>query len=394
MHDMRVNHSQDSIGVICEECNQSAFYFNQKNSDFFTEKCCLMCSKKSTKGILLEDFIYTLSGHISEHYKLTDSDDVKTITLQQVLARFTYDHNGVLEKLAELLCRDRSDFFQLSGRYESLVDDDFINRCRKEAIDKWNEFSKELKHIRRFTHVDASRFYENLIAACVYRGGKDDDYCPALRTVKKGTVLYRGRLVKKDDVERIKLNAKNELSAPPEKFAANSRMSPPGIAFMYMADEPHTAISELHVYAGDIVAMGEFESTKDLNFFDFTVLEDLMYEDANILSSPLKNPYFQNKYLLNVLHSLISKPFRATDISYVETQMFAETIRNYNSDFFDGIIFGSSQRKGYLNYVLFGDYLLDEENDEMVKHYGVELHTSVEFYQIEEITATIKNLEC
>lgn len=341
----------------------------------------------------MEDFLYTLSGHINEHYKLADSEDVNTVSLKRLLARFTYDHDDVLEKLAELLCNERGDFFQKDGRYKSLVDDVFIQKCKEEAKSKWNAFSKELKHIRRFTHTEASRFYENLISACIYKVGSADEYCTALKTVKKETVLYRGRLVNKDDMKAIELNAKNELSAPPEKYAANSRMSPPGIAFMYMADEPLTAIAELHAYAGDIVAMGEFECTKDLNFFDFTALENMTYEDANILSSPLKSSYFQHKYLLNSLHSLISKPLRASDISYVETQMLAETIRNYKEGYFDGIIFGSSQRKGYMNYVLFGDYRMEEQCDEAVKSYDVKLHSKVKFYQVEEIAATIRNLE-
>ncbi|TOF71406.1 hypothetical protein, partial [Vibrio parahaemolyticus] len=143
----------------------------------------------------------------------------------QVLARFTYEHDEVLDKLSELLCHEKSVFFKLDGRYESLVDDAFISKCKEEAIEQWDMFSKELKHMRRFTHAKASRFYENLIGACVYQGKEPDDYhCAALRVVKKGTALYRGRLIKKEDMESIKLNAKNELSAPPEKFAANGRM--------------------------------------------------------------------------------------------------------------------------------------------------------------------------
>lgn len=393
MYELRLKDIQSSVGVICDKCNQSAFYFNRRNTDLYDEKNCLMCSKVTTKGILLEDFLNTLCGRIGEHYKLSDSTDVKTISLNQVLARFTYEHDEVLGKLSELLCHEKSAFFKLDGRYESLVDDAFISKCKEEAIEQWDMFSKELKHMRRFTHAKASRFYENLIGACVYQGKEPDDYhCAALRVVKKGTALYRGRLIKKEDMGSIKLNAKNELSAPPEKFAANGRMSPPGIAFMYMADEPHTVVAELHAYVGDIVAMGEFKSTKDLNFFDFTALEGITHEDANILSSPLKHKYFQHKYLLNSLHSLISKPFRATDISYIETQMFAETIRNYKDGFFDGIIFESSQRQDHLNYVLFGDYPLDDNHSDAEKRYDVELQPDVHFYQVEKIEPEIKQL--
>ncbi|USP13305.1 RES family NAD+ phosphorylase [Vibrio gazogenes] len=396
MYEHNLNEIRDSVGVICGECNQKAYYFNTRNRDFFSEKHCLICSKDKCNGILLEDFVFTLTRKLKNHYKLIKDEMSEAISLNQVLKRFTYDNEQVLKKLAHLLCQENGSYFQLEGRYISIVDDVFKEECEKESIEQWNNFSRELKHIRRFTHTGASRFYEDLIGACMYSVEKNEEFNSALKTIKKGNIFYRGRLAKDDSHKRaISSNPEVELGAPPDFLAANNRMSPSGISFMYTASDPQTAIAELRPYVNDTIAIGEFVSTKDLNFFDFTLLDKMLPKDANILDDPINDKSFQNRYLLGSIHELISRPFRATDISYIETQMFAETIRNYKNGFFHGIIFGSSQRDGGLNYVLFGDISKDENCDEVNKDYHVELDRDlgVKFYKVVKMTASTEELD-
>lgn len=396
-YETRQEEIQNSVGVICEECNQKAYYFNTKNADFFSVKCCLICSKEKEKGILLEDFLFTLTRKLNNHYELiqNDSSETATVSLKQILKRFTYDNDLLLEKLADLLCQDSDSFYQVKGLYRSKVDEAFIEKCKKEAIEEWNQLSKDLKHNRRFTHVEASRFYERLIEACMHTLETKEEFNSALKTIKMGTVFYRGRLVK-DNFHRDLLlsNPGQELCAPPDYLATNSRMSPPGISFMYMASDPETSIAELRPYVNDTIAIGEFVSTKEFKFFDFTLLDKLKHEDANILDDPKNDKYFQKRYLLSSLHELISKPFRATDTSYIETQMFAETIRNYREGFFDGIIFGSSQRDGGLNYVLFGDYLKDDSKGALTRDYHVKFNdkSGIQFYQVLKMEAATKKM--
>ena len=396
--DLRQEEAQKSVGAICEECNQRAYYFNIKNADFFCEKCCLICSQNTSKGILLEDFLHTLTGKLSNHYELSQDNisGTVTISLKQILKRFTYDNDQVVERLADLLCQYDGSFYQIKGVYRSKIDIAFIEQCKNEAIEEWNKFSKDLKHNRRFTHIEASHFYERLISACMHQIKSTEEFNSALKTIKKGTTLYRGRLVK-DDVHKDVLLSKpeQELSAPPSYLAANSRMSPPGISFMYMAGDPETSIAELRPYVNDTIAVGEFVSTKEFNFFDFTLLDRLKHEDANILDDPKNDKYFQSRYLLSSLHELISRPFRVTDTSYIETQMFAETIRNYRDGIFDGIIFGSSQRDGGLNYVLFGDDSKNDNRGVTPRDYHMKIDSTlgIQFYQVLKIEATTQKID-
>ncbi|MBO0405305.1 RES family NAD+ phosphorylase [Aeromonas hydrophila] len=375
---------ESSIGVICSRCNTSAYYFNRKNRDLNATKKCIICTKDTETGILLEDFLFTLRGHISEHYEICDSADSSSVTLNFILKRFTYEHEGVISKLEELLCAEDNSFFKKDGVYRSKVDNEFIQGCIDNATKQWDEFAYELKHERRFSHDKALSFYSNLISSCVQREGEEVIY-QALTTIEKNTPLYRARLIKDaDHLNMIRDSPEKELSAPPEKWAKNSRMSPPGISFMYAANNYQTAIAELHPYAGDRVAVASFVCEKELKFFDFTLLDSIERHEANILISPLKDKYFQHGYFLERLHTLISKPYRATDTSYIETQMLSEVIRHHNNGFYDGIIFNSTQTENGLNYVIFGERIDNPNDKSKIKTYPFRLkeNNGVTYYNI------------
>lgn len=367
-----------SRGYICAECNNSAYYFNTQNSTLHYEKPCLICSESKPEGILVEDFLPALKRHLSDHYKITGECVENTISLKEVLKRFTYDNEDFLEQLVKLLCDPSSEFFKNDGRYKDILTEDFIADCQKQAIQKWEEFAYELKHERRFTHNAATNFYVGLVSLCSRLVEKDKkEFRPALNVLPKGKSLYRGRIAR-DEVQKktILEDPNKELSAPPERLATNSRMSPPGISFLYTADNFETAIAELHPFVNDTVAIAEFITTRDLNFFDFTRLDNLTHDMPTLLTNPLKDEIFKDRYFLSTLHNLISRPYRANDTSYIETQVFSEVIRNYRTTEvkYDGIIFGSSQRNGALNYVIFGEVPDSESHTSKKKEYHVEFN--------------------
>ncbi|TMP70186.1 hypothetical protein CWB76_12460 [Pseudoalteromonas sp. S1609] len=393
INETRQEEVKNTVGTICENCNRDAYYFNQKNTDFYTEKNCLICSEKHGRGVILEDFIFTLSRHIPKHYEYIETDISESISLRKILQRFTYDNDQVLEKLACLLCNQKPSFFKKKGKYKNSIDDALIESYKKNAIDEWHEVSKEVKHARRFTNTKAIRFYEDLIDACMFYVEKDDvEFSSVLTKIDKGASLFRGRIVKDDThKETIKSNPKKELGAPPENLAASNRMSPSGISFMYTAGDYETAIAELRPYVVDIIAIGEFISTKDLNFFDFTLLDNVRIKKSNILEDPKNSKFFRNRYLLNELHKFVSKPVRPSDITYIDLQIFSETIRNYKDGMFDGIIFESSQRSGGLNYVLFGDYSETEKTKDY--YLSLESDCKVNFYKVKEVITTTGKVE-
>ena len=279
-------------------------------------------------------------------------------------------------------------FFVEKGRYKEVIDETLIESYKKKAIDEWHEVSKQVKHTRRFTNTNAIRFYESLIEACIFNVEKDNvEFSPVLTKVDKGASFFRGRLAKDDNhIKTIKSDPQKELGAPPENMAASNRMSPSGISFMYTAGDHETAIAELRPCASDVIVIGEFISTKELNFFDFTLLDKVQIKKPNLLEDPKNSKFFRNRYLLNELHKFVSKPVRPTELTYVDLQIFSETIRNYKDGMFDGIIFESSQRSGGVNYVLFGDYSEAEKTKEY--YLSLDSDSKVKVYKVKEIITT------
>ncbi|MGL1813919.1 UNVERIFIED_CONTAM: RES domain-containing protein [Serratia marcescens] len=389
--EMREEEIQSSRGYICAECNRSAYYFCKKNSQLNSGKQCLMCSAIRPDGILVEDFEFTLYNHLRYHYTLENSRSTDTISLKDVLKRFTYDNEDFLTALAALLCKPDDTFFREDGWYRNIVDEAFIATCTNDAIREWEAMAYELKHVRRFSHSEASNYYASLIGSCVRIVEKDNEkFNTALTILPKGEALYRGRIAKDDEEKEAFLSDPvKKLSAPPNHLATNNRMSPPGIAFLYTASDAETAIAELHPFISDTVAIGQFVTARDLRFFDFTLLENVAYADAHILDTPSKDKTFKNRYLMRTLHRLIARPLRANDTSYIETQVFAEIIRGYPGERYDGIIFSSTQRPGGRNYVIFGESSATDGPAGKRNEYPVEFNheQGVTLYQITEMRA-------
>ncbi|TMN38844.1 RES family NAD+ phosphorylase [Pseudoalteromonas sp. S2755] len=385
-----------SIGFICKKCNSTAFYFKTRNKDYKdAEQNCVICSKKSTKGLILEGFIYTLNRKIPNHYKLVDKNTSNSIPLEDVVSRFTYNNKGFKTKISNLLCNETPEFFKAEGRYKETVDDKTIEKYKEESKTEWHEISNDVKHNRRFTNKKAIQFYEGLINDCFLMIDKNDEkdknFNSALTKIDKGVSFFRGRIVKDDTQKDIfRKNPKKELGAPPELLSASNRMSPSGISFLYTAGDYETAIAELRPYVGDTIAIGEFVSTKQLNFFDFTLLETIEIRKFNILENPQGGNDIRRRFLLNELHKFVSKPVRPTDVTYIDLQILSETIRNYKEGMFDGIIFKSSQRKGGLNYVIFGDY--DEKENAKDYYVSLDSDSNVNFYKIREISTKTEKI--
>ena len=113
LDETRQEEVERSVGSICDKCNTEAFYFNTKNDDLHKEKICLICSEKHARGIILEDFVFSLSNNIPKHYEYVENDLSKPISIGSILSRFTYDNENFIKKLIGLLCKEKP-------RYNSL----------------------------------------------------------------------------------------------------------------------------------------------------------------------------------------------------------------------------------------------------------------------------------
>lgn len=389
-----------SLGVVCSSCN-TAYVFNLKQGSFYQQKTCLICKKEKENGILIEEFEFSLSGHMKHHYVHAENND-SGLPLKEILKRFTYDSEEFLEQLSVYMC-SKNLFFDENQRYIDIVDDEFKIVCVKESKEKWERIATELKHYKRFSHLEAVQHFQNLISACkgnlekekldsdnldskdqntdqredVYH--EETELNNALTILKKGTEIYRARIVKDaDEREKIISDSEKQLGAPPEKNSQNNRMSPSGISFLYAAESSDTAIAEVHPYKGDEVAVGTFVLDKDLRFFDFSLLPNTYLSPPNLLTHPKTDMLYRDRHIIKFLQDLIAKPFRATDTSYIETQVFAEVIRNHHHKY-DGLIFNSTQTDNK-NIIIFGD--INEVTNDKSYCVSLNIHASVDFYEI------------
>ncbi|WP_157982886.1 RES family NAD+ phosphorylase [Pantoea ananatis] len=389
-----------SLGVVCSSCN-TAYVFNLKKESFIQKKTCLICKKEKEDGILVEDFEFSLSGHMRHHYVHAKNND-SGLPLKEILKRFTYDSEDFLVRLSAYMC-SKDVFFDESKHYIDIVDDEFIRVCVKESKNKWERIATELKHYKRFSHLEAVQHFGNLISGCKGNLEKEKidsdnldskdqilEQCEdvyheetalnnALTILKKGTKIYRARIVKDaDEREKIISDSEKQLGAPPEKNSQNNRMSPSGISFLYAAESPDTAIAEVHPYKGDEVAVGTFVLDKDLRFFDFSLLPNTYLSPPNLLTHPKTDMFYRDRHIIKFLQDLIAKPFRATDTSYIETQVFAEVIRNHHHKY-DGLIFKSTQTDNK-NIIIFGD--INEVTNDKSYSVSLNIHSTVDFYEI------------
>jgi hypothetical protein len=141
----------------------------------------------------------------------------------------------------------------------------------------------------------------------------------------------------------------DQLKAPPwEKTLKGGRANPPGISYLYVAQETSTAIAESKPYIGALVSIMSFAIKRTLTVADLT--------QASRLQSPFGHEDLsgavQRADLLLCLNDALAEPinpdFEAID--YVPCQYVVEIIRDAG---FDGVRYRSAMHEGGHNIVFF-----------------------------------------
>ena len=157
--------------------------------------------------------------------------------------------------------------------------------------------------------------------------------------------LYRARVMRGATPYEL-----GDMGAPPADLASDGRANPIGIRYLYVADDPHTAIAEVKPSKGALLTAAEFVLVEDraIRLIDLT--------------SPRKtiSPFRINSSLADVLGSMSfldtlgeelsvpTQPHRATR-DYLASQYLCELIKVSG---YDGVIYRSSLANGQ-NIALF-----------------------------------------
>ncbi|WP_208511107.1 HEPN-associated N-terminal domain-containing protein [Variovorax paradoxus] len=226
----------------------------------------------------------------------------------------------------------------------------------QELSSAWQQFCFVVKHQTRFHfHTRVSTESTGEIAA----GEMLDEIADIVtrtrlvQEVPAGTVLFRGRIL--NPASAWEPNAQ-ELGAPPREKARANRMNPAGIAYMYLAFDQKTMLSELGALKDSEIIIGaKFVATRPLRVVDFT---DLPSRPS--LFDPERRHLDQHVAFLQDFVSRISQPVRpgTEDIHYVPTQVVSEYLAQaFQVDgadaLLDGVIYPSAKMEGGRNLVVF-----------------------------------------
>lgn len=237
----------------------------------------------------------------------------------------------------------------------------------------WDEFSKVVKHGRRFFFLDhRADDHDGLLSPqdllhriaqfCVSNG--------LVRAIPAGTQLYRVRRARPGQ----RLSTALELGPPPAELSSlPTRMSPAGIPMFYASDDDETALQETVDGAGTYV-IARFEVTRDILVLDLTDSPRIPSIFEPVSDTAEADPRYELIFLNHFTHEIsvaIDRKDRA-HVDYVPTQVVAEYFRAFaleDGRRLDGIRYTSAQRPPHACYALFTGQEHVIPSDEDVRRY-------------------------
>ena len=243
---------------------------------------------------------------------------------------------------------------------EQWISSDIYDEDRSvKYANQWDRFVDTVTHRGRFTFLATPEF-RNIIQE---NKGKSDDILSVLRdliieqglvkTIAKGTILYRARKV--DDI-KVEYGFK-DITSPPDILAFPNRMSPAGISMFYASFEKNTATNECVGGDSGGLIVGTFETIKDLRVIDLTSIPEQSFWVKN---------WQENQFLHHFNENITKKvdPKDTNHLQYIPTQVFTEFLRymfrDSNGQQVNGLIYGSSKTREK-NIVLFCNQVQSEK---------------------------------
>ena len=217
--------------------------------------------------------------------------------------------------------------------------------------DIWVEFARSLRWNNRFFPPER---FNSLFKAIIEK---------AHYTAAGVSTMYRARIITPSLVKQLNLKTnvefeeivwgKNglcglpdkEMGAPPKGCASAGRANPAGISYLYLADSPITACSELRPILSDLISVGEFKVAPNLHLVDLRNLEET-FDIGTLDGGTCKDA--RVLVFLQTLCNSFSEPVNTKDdLGYLPTQYIASYWKHLGAD---GIIFDSHMNSGNNGY--------------------------------------------
>lgn len=179
------------------------------------------------------------------------------------------------------------------------------------------------------------------------------------RVIRKGTKLYRARVVKNFDYKNFYdfdassqyvhgYNETNSREAPIGK-SPSGRNNIEGVSYLYVSKDEKTACAELKSSPMDLISLATFELTRNMKIVDFALF------DKKFKANEIDN----DQLALGLLFARIMKSYitpvrnKEEDKTYKITQIISDHIRKMGVD---GIAYGSFYDRQGENFTFFNSH--------------------------------------
>ena len=253
----------------------------------------------------------------------------------------------------------------------------------------WNEFSRVVKHGRRYFFGDYKPADRELLtpAMLLDRIVKFAELQGLFIELTPEVPLFRAR----PHALGYPWTEPQDLGPPPPEKAKQSRMSPAGIAMLYVSDEPQTALAETRADC-EGVSVGDFRVTRPALILDLTSIPSI----PSLFAYTSDTIEFDSRKVLAFLHSVredISRPIPQDDLihlEYVPTQIITEYLKYFSSierRAIEGIKYPSSVSPGHWSAVLFAT----QQNVVGIQSESMFEDPSERWIQLESISNYVRN---
>jgi len=208
---------------------------------------------------------------------------------------------------------------------------------------------------RHFLAEDLQKFFESTVDFAYH--GFTKDFQPS------DLPLFRARVHKPLNLDsyvphlnrlpKPPVYEEKDIAAPPNHLAKAGRLNPPGLSYLYAANDPATAIAETRPSVGSYVTVARFELNRQIKVVDCRI-----WNGTDEIAAK-KDKTAEEEYLVfwqNTICVNFTIPFHPEDISpYVPSQYYASAIKAKGD--VDGILYNSAMHPEGFNICMFNPVL-------------------------------------
>ncbi len=180
------------------------------------------------------------------------------------------------------------------------------------------------------------------------------------RLLKSGSPLFRAQLGSdfapwrrgdgedETGIEEEHPLQKDRMIPNPKFIKSPGRVNPPGFAYLYLANDPGTALAEMRPWVGESLTIAVFEIQRDIKLVACQEQAENLGERILVENPPAEKVEL---YVWNDITRAFARPVNREDqeSAYVPTQILAEA---FKVEGFDGLAYQSSLSRG-TNLALF-----------------------------------------